>query len=199
MSPSKQHQDEPMDFCEPEQVLYNRCLEACLTWPCLLLLAVRQWLAGLLYPGCACRLPVPAQQSAVCWPAGRVPTILAMRLASNVILLLLGLLPQLWPKHSLVIAMYLARAALANAPYPIERAIIMDYVPKSMRAKWSSLESVLGFGWSGSAVAGGFLLDSYGFQFTFVTTALLQAIGTLVRPYQLASCPLLHCHFPQAS
>ena len=114
-------------------------------------------------------------------PAGRVPTILAMRLASNVLLMLLGLLPSLWPRHAVVIAMYLARAALANAPYPIERAIIMDYVPKSMRAKWSSLESVLGFGWSGSAVAGGFLLDSYGFQFTFVTTALLQAIGTLVR------------------
>ena len=104
-----------------------------------------------------------------------------MRLASNVLLMLLGLLPSLWPRHAVVIAMYLARAALANAPYPIERAIIMDYVPKSMRAKWSSLESVLGFGWSGSAVAGGFLLDSYGFQFTFVTTALIQAIGTLVR------------------
>ena len=85
MSPSKQHQDGGMDFCEPEQVLYNRCLEACLTWPCLLLLAVRRLLQGLLYPGCACRLPDPAQQSAVCWPAGRVPTILAMRLASNVI------------------------------------------------------------------------------------------------------------------
>ena len=63
----------------------------------------------------------------------------------------------------------------------IERAIIGDYVPKRMRAKWSSLESVLGFGWSGSAVMGGFLLDHYGFEFTFTFTAIMQIVGTLVR------------------
>ena len=103
-----------------------------------------------------------------------------MRLSSNILLAILGLFPSLWPRHGIVIAIYLARSALANAPYPIERAIIMDFVPKRMRAKWSSLESVLGFGWSGSAVAGGFLLDAYGFQVTFVSTAIIQAAGSLV-------------------
>ena len=33
------------------------------------------------------------------------------------------------------------------------------------------------FGWSGSAVVGGFLIDSYGFRITFLITAAMQSVS----------------------
>ena len=38
----------------------------------------------------------------------------------------------------------------------------MDYTLKKDRAKWSSLESVSNFGWSGSALLGGAIIDHGG-------------------------------------
>lgn len=43
-----------------------------------------------------------------------------------------------------------------------------------MRGRWNSLDSILAFGWCGSAVAGGFLLDAFGFDLTFLITAFFQ-------------------------
>lgn len=45
------------------------------------------------------------------------------------------------------------------------------------RARWNSLDGVLIFGWSGSALLGGILVDKYGFDVTFCITALMQGIG----------------------
>ena len=45
------------------------------------------------------------------------------------------------------------------------------------RARWNSLDGVLIFGWSGSALLGGILVDKYGFDVTFRITALMQGIG----------------------
>lgn len=45
------------------------------------------------------------------------------------------------------------------------------------RARWNSLDGVLIFGWSGSALLGGILVDKYGFDITFCITALMQGIG----------------------
>ena len=55
----------------------------------------------------------------------------------------------------------------------------MDFVKKSERARWKSLESVSAFGWCGSAVLGGILSDKYDYTFTFLITALLQSVGVL--------------------
>ena len=52
-----------------------------------------------------------------------------------------------------------------------------DFVAKEHRAKWNSLEAVTGFGWSGSAALGGFLIHRYGFQTTFYLTAGMQLCG----------------------
>ena len=46
------------------------------------------------------------------------------------------------------------------------------------RARWNSIDGVLIFGWSGSALLGGVLIDRYGFDVTFCITAVMQAIGT---------------------
>ena len=46
-----------------------------------------------------------------------------------------------------------------NATYPLSESILMDFVAKEFRARWKSLESVVQFGWCGSAVVGGWLGD----------------------------------------
>lgn len=56
----------------------------------------------------------------------------------------------------------------------------MDYADKGSRGKWSSLESITSFGWSGSAVLGGIMADHFGYGYTFFATAGLQLISTII-------------------
>ncbi len=51
------------------------------------------------------------------------------------------------------------------------------WLVQESRARWNSLDGVLIFGWSGSALLGGIIVDKYGFDFTFCITALMQGIG----------------------
>ena len=46
--------------------------------------------------------------------------------------------------------------------------------PQRMRARWNSLDSLFVFGWSGSAMLGGYLIASYGFDTSFLITAFMQ-------------------------
>ena len=78
-----------------------------------------------------------------------------------------------------IVAFYVVRTALMNCTYPLEESILMDYVPKSTRARWKSLESISMFGWCGSALAGGVLADRFGYTKTFLITIGLQASGML--------------------
>lgn len=48
------------------------------------------------------------------------------------------------------------------------------------RARWNSVESIMQFGWSGSAVVGGFLIDHYSFKAAFLGTAAVQLISVVV-------------------
>lgn len=48
------------------------------------------------------------------------------------------------------------------------------------RGRWSSLDGVTVFGWSGSALLGGYLLDAHGFSSVFVATAAMQFTGSLL-------------------
>jgi MFS family permease len=68
---------------------------------------------------------------------------------------------------------YLVRTAAMNASYPIQRAILMDLVPKKQRGRWNSLENLTSFTWTGSAALGGVLVDRFGYRFTFLITAAL--------------------------
>jgi MFS family permease len=64
--------------------------------------------------------------------------------------------------------------------YALKKSILMDLVSKKGRGKCNAIDSITMFGWSGSAVLGGFLVDAYGYGVTFAATATLQAIGTLL-------------------
>ncbi len=70
----------------------------------------------------------------------------------------------------LVIIVFLLRGALQNSIYPIDRSIIMDFVPSNQRGRWNSLESLSAMTWSGSALIGGYLMDTHDYRFTFVIT-----------------------------
>jgi MFS family permease len=78
------------------------------------------------------------------------------------------------------------RTAFMNSPSALTRSVLMDHVKKEERAKWSALESLNMFSWSGSAVIGGFLVDKEGIIFNFCVTACLQFIATL--PLVVLSC-----------
>eukprot|EP00891_Asterochloris_glomerata_P001821 jgi/Astpho2/1821/Aster-00353 len=104
---------------------------------------------------------------------GRVQTILFLKFSGVALLAILGLHPGLWRHPWLVIPIYCVRTSLINASYPLQKSILMDFVPKEKRGMWNSFESLFVLGWSGSAVFGGIMLER-GFAFTFSTTALLQ-------------------------
>lgn len=114
-------------------------------------------------------------------------------------------------RSHIIVPMMVLRSACNNCCYPLQKSLLMDYVPKvptsrhtfracqvhimlltsgesrrrggrgggvqETRGRWNSLDSVLAFGWCGSAVAGGFLLDAYGFDSTFCITATFQVGG----------------------
>eukprot|EP00873_Tetraselmis_striata_P014795 jgi/Tetstr1/435059/TSEL_024029.t1 len=110
--------------------------------------------------------------------AGRIQAILLAKVFGTGCLFLLVAL-----KHTrslpLMVGLFLVRASLQNATYPLSESILMDYVPKASRARWKSLESVVQFGWCGSAVLGGWIGDRYGYSSTFLVTAILQSVGIL--------------------
>ena len=78
------------------------------------------------------------------------------------------------------------RTAVMNTPSALTRSIVMDHVPSAERAKWSALESLNMFSWSGSAVIGGILVDKEGIVFNFCATAALQFVATI--PLVILSC-----------
>ena len=81
----------------------------------------------------------------------------------------------------MIVLVYLVRTGLMNCTYPLNTSIMMDYCPKEQRARWTSLQSVVRFGWCGSAAAGGVLADAYGYSFTFLITAGVQAAATALQ------------------
>lgn len=110
---------------------------------------------------------------------GRVQTILAFESVGVAMMAIMGVYPSLWSRSHLIVPIMILRSACNNCCYPLQKSLLMDYVPKETRGRWNSLDSVLAFGWCGSAVAGGFLLDAYGFDSTFCITATFQAVGML--------------------
>jgi len=78
------------------------------------------------------------------------------------------------------VPLYVLRTAAMNASYPVQRAILMDVVPKNTRGKWNSLEGLTSFTWTGSAVLGGYLIDQHGYGFTFFITGAIYITATCI-------------------
>jgi MFS family permease len=80
-----------------------------------------------------------------------------------------------------VVFVFVLRGALQNSIYPIDRSIIMDFVPSDQRGRWNSIESISAMTWSGSAVLGGYLMDSHDYRYTFVITAWIYLVACCMR------------------
>ena len=78
-----------------------------------------------------------------------------------------------------VCLMIVIRTAFMNSTSALTKSVLMDAVPRDERAKWSSLESLNMFSWSGSAALGGFLVAYQGIIFNFCVTAFLQLLATI--------------------
>ena len=53
----------------------------------------------------------------------------------------------------------------------------MDAVPRHMRARWKSLDSISTASWCGSAALGGWIADRYDYTLTFLVTSVLQFVA----------------------
>ena len=76
------------------------------------------------------------------------------------------------------------RSGCINASFPMQESLLMDNVPSSDRAFWKSLDAISMFGWCGSALIGGWLVDrtedQIAYDDIFLYTALIQFIGGCV-------------------
>lgn len=104
-----------------------------------------------------------------------------------------------WSRVALLVGIYLMRTGLMNCTYPLNTSILMDFVPKEQRARWTSLQSLVRFGWCGSAAAGGVLADKYGYSFTFLITAGVQAAATALQACLLPLVPRAEKPAPPAA
>lgn len=80
---------------------------------------------------------------------------------------------------STICMLYMIRTAFMNSTSALTKSVLMDSVPRSERAKWSALESVNMFSWSGSAAIGGLLVAYKGVLFNFCITAGIQFLASL--------------------
>ena len=108
---------------------------------------------------------------------GRVQSSMIFSLCGVVCLFALAYLESL----PLVVCFFVLRGAFQNAIYPIDRSIIMDFVPSDQRGRWNSIESISAMTWSGSAVIGGYLMDSHDYRYTFVITGWIYLVACCLR------------------
>jgi predicted MFS family arabinose efflux permease len=111
---------------------------------------------------------------------GRVQAMALFKAVGIALLYLMAWDTTAWRVPKVIIPIYLARTCIMNASYPLQKSILMDYVPKRSRAKWNSLEAITSFGWSGSAALGGWLIQRHGFDVNFTVTATLQLVAWCV-------------------
>lgn len=105
-------------------------------------------------------------QSAMLFSLGGVSCLFALAYLDNIIM---------------VILVFILRGALQNSIYPIDRSMLMDFVPSDQRGRWNSIESISAMTWSGSAVIGGYMMDSHDYRYTFVITAWIYLFACVMR------------------
>lgn len=143
--------------------------------------------AGLYAIYIASTLLTAATTSALPWliatcNAGRIPTVIGVRLVGTVALFLLATANHDGMLHTVAatVALFLVRNALMNAVFGVTRSVIMDCAQKAHRAKWSAFESVTSLSWAGSAALGGLITEAHSYEMNFTATAVVQLVATLL-------------------
>ena len=112
---------------------------------------------------------------------GRVLTVMVTRSFGISILLAVACMRPLWSQWQIILPMMWVRMDIMNCTGALTQSIMNDYAPKKTRGRWNALDSVRAVGWSGSAAVGGFLVDKYGYQRSFIITACATAVGLSMR------------------
>ncbi len=108
---------------------------------------------------------------------GRIPASMIFSIAGTICLFTLGYIESL----PLLILVFILRGSFQNSIYPIDRSILMDHVPNEQRGRWSAVESIAQMTWSGSAVIGGYLIDSNDYRYTFIITGFIYLASFCLR------------------
>eukprot|EP00966_Prymnesium_polylepis_P207899 4816011-Prymnesium_polylepis.1 len=66
--------------------------------------------------------------------------------------------------RTVVIVALLVRGALMNATTGLTGSVLNDHIPKEKRARWNMAQQVRLVTWSGSAFAGGAIIDAIGYR-----------------------------------
>ncbi|RLN44388.1 hypothetical protein BBO99_00000861 [Phytophthora kernoviae] len=104
---------------------------------------------------------------------GRMPIVVITRVLGTLSLLLMAVSHDVTDQSVL----FLAHGAFMQCTDPLRRSVLMDFVPKSHRARWASLAGLTAASWAGSAVLGGIIVDSYGYRLCFLVAALVYICG----------------------
>jgi MFS family permease len=81
--------------------------------------------------------------------------------------------------RALICVIFVIRTGFMNSTSALTKSLLMDSVPTQERGRWTALESVNMFSWSGSAFLGGILVNVNGLLFNFSITAALQFLSTI--------------------
>jgi predicted MFS family arabinose efflux permease len=112
---------------------------------------------------------------------GRIQTTLAVPYIGLIFMMLLIIGKNIgwWTSQFkwLIGGLFIIRTALMNATSSISKSVVDDYVSSTKRGCWNSLEFIFIVGWSGSAVLGGLLIGSAGYQNTLTITLFLQFVS----------------------
>lgn len=78
---------------------------------------------------------------------------------------------------------------LVHSTRPLKKAVLMDFSEKRKRGWFNSFDSITRFGWSGSAILGGFSAETLGYQNLFLITAGVQFLSTSILWTLLGTVP----------
>ena len=108
---------------------------------------------------------------------GRVKMIIMVQSIATLCLFLIAF----YPPIIILAILYIVRGSLMNASQPLSRSILMDVVAKKHRGKVNSIEALAwGLFWNMSAALGGWLIAMYDYRITFLITASIYTVGTLI-------------------
>nr|CCA17688.1 Major Facilitator Superfamily (MFS) putative [Albugo laibachii Nc14] len=78
------------------------------------------------------------------------------------------------------VALYLINVVLIRSTEPLQRSLLMDFLPRQQRAKWSSLEDLSALVCTGSALIGVYLMETQGFHYCVWITLPIYVVGVLL-------------------
>ncbi|CCI42901.1 unnamed protein product [Albugo candida] len=127
----------------------------------------------VIHPACVALFSLFIQWQSKRW--GRMPVILVTRVFGSLCLFQMASTQA----FRTLVALFLLNAVLIKSAEPLQKSLLMDFLPRQQRARWSSLEEVSMFVCRGSALVGVHLVETKGFQYCIWITSLIYLIGIL--------------------